>query len=120
MLSAISHAISHIPPRNSAPMFFWTVRNLDLLEEVSTGFIIRHRASLGEDPEEKAELDQLPLSLLHKPGSNLHCNRVSNSCEVPALISHMLISRHEEVVALLHAPEVRQGLTSPSMLPEAI
>jgi hypothetical protein len=41
-------------------------------------------------------------------------------CEVLALISHMLISRQEEVVALLHAPEVRQGLTSPSMLPEAI
>ena len=114
------HAIGHVPPRTNAPMFFWTVRDLDLLEEILTGFIIRHRTSLGEDPEEKAELEQLPLPLLHKPSSNLYCNRVSNSCDVLALISHMLISRQEEVVALLHALEVRQGLTLPNMLLEAI
>ena len=115
-----THAISHVPPCNNIPMLFWIVKDLDLLEEISIGLIIRQWTSLGEDSEEKAELDQLTLPLFHKLASNLHCNRVSNLCKILVLISHMLISCQEEVVAFFHALEVRQGLTSPNMLLEAI
>lgn len=98
-------------------MLFGTIWKLDLLEKLLEGLIVSHRPSLGEHPEEKPELNQLAIPLFHKSASNLHSNGVSNSCEVAALILHMLVSRHEEVVTFLHASEVREGLTSPSMLP---
>jgi hypothetical protein len=66
-----AHAIGHIPAYRGASVLLGTVWDLELLEQATTSFEIRHGMSLAEDPEDKAELDQLVLPLLHRLPSNL-------------------------------------------------